>query len=66
MINRARIMVLASHSDELVRKLCNRAILMQNGEIVASGSTDEMLERYHGKASVPASSLAHAAGEPVS
>ena len=66
MINRARIMVLASHSDELVRKLCNRAILMQNGEIVASGSTDEMLERYHGKASVPASSVAHAAGEPVS
>jgi ABC-type polysaccharide/polyol phosphate transport system ATPase subunit len=66
MINRARILVLASHSDELVRKLCNRAILMQNGQIVASGSTDEMLERYHGKASVPASNLAHAAGEPVS
>jgi hypothetical protein len=39
---------------------------MQNGQIVASGSTDEMLERYHGKASVPASSLAHAADEPVS
>jgi ABC-type polysaccharide/polyol phosphate transport system ATPase subunit len=66
MINRARILVLASHSDELVRKLCNRAILMQNGQIVASGSTDEMLERYHGKASVPAPSMAHAAGEPVS
>ena len=42
LINRARILVLASHSDELVRKLCNRAILMENGRVVTSGPTDEM------------------------
>jgi len=66
MINRARILVLASHSDELVRKLCNRAMLMENGQVVASGSTDEMLQRYHRKASTPAPSLAQADGEPVS
>jgi ABC-2 type transport system ATP-binding protein/lipopolysaccharide transport system ATP-binding protein len=66
LINRARILVLASHSDELVRKLCNRAILMENGQVVATGSTDEMLERYHRKASASASSLIHEPHEAVS
>jgi ABC-2 type transport system ATP-binding protein/lipopolysaccharide transport system ATP-binding protein len=66
MINRARILVLASHSDELVRKLCTRAILMENGQAVAAGSTEEMLERYHRKASAPAPTPVHAADEPVS
>jgi len=66
LINRARILVLASHSDVLVRKLCNRAILMENGQVVASGPTDAMLDRYHGKASTSASSIVQAAGEPVS
>jgi len=59
LINRARILVLASHSDELVRKLCNRAILMENGRVVTSGPTDEMLERYHQKASASAPILVH-------
>jgi ABC-2 type transport system ATP-binding protein len=66
LINRARILVLASHTEELLRKLCNRAILMENGKVVATGTTDEMLERYHRKPSIPASSLVHADGEPVS
>jgi ABC-type polysaccharide/polyol phosphate transport system ATPase subunit len=59
MINRARILVLASHSDTLVRKLCTRAILMENGHIVTSGPTDEILDRYHQKASAPVSTLIH-------
>jgi ABC-type polysaccharide/polyol phosphate transport system ATPase subunit len=66
MINRARILVLASHSDELVRKLCNRAILMENGQIVASGPTDEMLERYHRKTGAATSGLVQKTDEPVS
>jgi ABC-2 type transport system ATP-binding protein/lipopolysaccharide transport system ATP-binding protein len=59
LINRARILVLASHSDELVRKLCNQAILMENGRVVTSGPTDEMLERYHQKPGVSAPILVH-------
>jgi ABC-2 type transport system ATP-binding protein len=66
LINRARILVLASHTDELLRKLCNRAILMESGQVVATGSTDEMLERYHRKPSVATPSLFQAVGEPVS
>jgi ABC-2 type transport system ATP-binding protein len=66
LINRARILVLASHSDELVRKLCNRAVLMENGQVVATGSTDEVLERYHRKAGTAMSSLVHKTDEPLS
>jgi hypothetical protein len=41
-------------------------MLMENGQVVASGSTDEMLERYHRKASAPAPNLVYTADEPVS
>jgi ABC-2 type transport system ATP-binding protein len=66
LINRARILVLASHSDELVRKLCNRAILMENGRVVESGPTDEMLERYHQKSGISARKRAQKTGEAIS
>jgi len=46
-IERTRILVLASHSDGLIRSMCNRAALMDTGHIVAVGSIDEVLERYH-------------------
>jgi ABC-type polysaccharide/polyol phosphate transport system ATPase subunit len=46
-IERTRILVLASHSDGLIRTMCNRAALMDTGHIVAVGSIDEVLERYH-------------------
>jgi hypothetical protein len=39
---------------------------MQNGQVVASGSTDEMLDRYHGKTSAPASTLVHETDEAIS
>ena len=39
-------MVLASHSNELIRQMCNRAVLLDHGQIVADGTPDEVLERY--------------------
>ena len=39
-------MVLASHSDELIRQMCKRAILLDHGQIVADGPTEEVLEIY--------------------
>lgn len=54
----SRIMVLASHSEQLLRKTCNRAALMQSGRIMALGSPDEIFARYR--------ELPHAAApEPV-
>jgi ABC-2 type transport system ATP-binding protein/lipopolysaccharide transport system ATP-binding protein len=49
LIKRAGILVLASHSETLVRQLCNRGILLENGQVVASGSLDEIFDRYHQK-----------------
>ena len=46
MINRCSVMVLASHSTGLIQQLCNRAAIMSHGEIVASGTVDDMLKEY--------------------
>ena len=45
-VERAGILVLASHDVNLVRSTCNRAILLQQGRIVAAGSTEDILEQY--------------------
>jgi ABC-type polysaccharide/polyol phosphate transport system ATPase subunit len=45
-VQRTRILVLASHSDALIRSMCNRAVLMETGRILTIGSVDEVLDRY--------------------
>ena len=46
LIERSSIMVLASHSDELIRQMCKRAILLDHGRVVADGPTEELFEIY--------------------
>lgn len=46
-IGRSRIMVLASHSDWTIRSMCNKAIMLEAGRIVASGPVDEVCDRYY-------------------
>ena len=46
LIERSSIMVLASHSDELIRQMCKRAILLDHGRVVADGPTEDVLEIY--------------------
>lgn len=46
-VGRSRIMVLASHSDNTIRSMCNKAIMMEAGRIVASGPVDEVCDRYY-------------------
>lgn len=45
--NRIGILVLASHSDELIKKMCNKAILLEHGKIVEMGDVDTVLASYH-------------------
>jgi len=40
------ILVLASHSMELLREWCNRAILLDHGRLVAAGDVDEVAAIY--------------------
>jgi ABC-type polysaccharide/polyol phosphate transport system ATPase subunit len=47
LIGRSSIMVLASHSDELIRQMCNRAILLEHGRLAADGPTEDVLQLYY-------------------
>lgn len=40
------IIVVASHSNDLIRQLCNKAILLEQGKIIASGTVEEVLNEY--------------------
>jgi ABC-type polysaccharide/polyol phosphate transport system ATPase subunit len=67
-IGRSRIMVLASHSDRTIRSMCNKAIMMEAGRIVASGPVDEICDRYYESVHVAAQTARtarFAAKEPV-
>jgi lipopolysaccharide transport system ATP-binding protein len=39
--------VLVSHSESQISKLCDRAIWIEAGEIVAEGDTEMVLEKYN-------------------
>jgi ABC-2 type transport system ATP-binding protein/lipopolysaccharide transport system ATP-binding protein len=45
-VSGARIIVLASHSAELCRAICNKAVLLSKGRQVFFGGIDEAFERY--------------------
>ncbi|MEY3197077.1 MAG: O-antigen export system ATP-binding protein RfbE [Pseudomonadota bacterium] len=43
---KSHISILVSHQDELIREICNRCILLENGRIIADGKPDKILARY--------------------
>lgn len=45
-VQKASIMVLASHSVETCRKFCNQGIWMDQGQIKAAGPIDEIIHAY--------------------
>jgi ABC-2 type transport system ATP-binding protein/lipopolysaccharide transport system ATP-binding protein len=40
------IIVLSSHSEELVRKMCSKALLMEHGRVIGAGTTEDVLTQY--------------------
>jgi ABC-type polysaccharide/polyol phosphate transport system ATPase subunit len=40
------IIVLSSHSEDLILKMCNKALLMEHGRVIDSGPVAEVLSRY--------------------
>jgi ABC-2 type transport system ATP-binding protein/lipopolysaccharide transport system ATP-binding protein len=48
-VDRAKILVIATHADYLIQHLCNKAVLLSNGQVGAVGAVDEILALYHGK-----------------
>jgi ABC-type polysaccharide/polyol phosphate transport system ATPase subunit len=47
LIDRSSILVLASHSDAMIKDVCNKAALMEKGQLIALGPVDEIMTRYH-------------------
>ncbi len=48
-VDTARIVVLATHSTALARKVCSRGILLERGRIAAEGPVDEVCAAYDAK-----------------
>ncbi len=46
MLDRAKILVLASHDIDSIKAYCNRAVLLEAGTVVADGPIDELWQRY--------------------
>ena len=47
LIQRSRILVLASHSSQMIEAFCNRALLLEQGRVMADGSVADVLAEYH-------------------
>jgi homopolymeric O-antigen transport system ATP-binding protein len=47
LVRRTGLLVLASHSDAMLRKMCNKGVVMKRGKIAYIGPIESALERYH-------------------
>jgi ABC-type polysaccharide/polyol phosphate transport system ATPase subunit len=45
-LDKSRILVLASHSEYLLRENCTKGVLLRSGGVVAIGTLDEVLDQY--------------------
>lgn len=48
-VGQASTLVVATHSPEVVRQWCNKAVLLEHGRVVAFGSADDVLLRFNGE-----------------
>ena len=48
-VGQASTLVVATHSTEVVRQWCNKAVLLDHGRLVAFGSTDDVLKIFKGE-----------------
>jgi ABC-2 type transport system ATP-binding protein/lipopolysaccharide transport system ATP-binding protein len=49
-VERSSILFVASHADDILRQLCNKAIWLQNGSLMAYGEINEVIAAYRGAA----------------
>lgn len=47
LLNKTKVLVIASHSEDLIRRVCNRVIWLEHGEIKMDGAPDEVLNAYY-------------------
>jgi ABC-2 type transport system ATP-binding protein len=49
LVDRAGLLVFASHSDEFLRELCDTAVWMEHGQIREQGAIEDVLAAYKGR-----------------
>jgi len=47
LVSRSSILVLASHSDAMIKAMCTHAALMEKGHLILLGPVDEVVALYH-------------------
>src|SRR5215468_3825368 len=47
LIDRSSILVIASHSEALIRSMCNRAVLLEGGRQIMAGTVEDVIRAYH-------------------
>jgi ABC-type polysaccharide/polyol phosphate transport system ATPase subunit len=47
LIARSRILVLASHSDAMIKTMCNLCALLEKGRLVSFGPVQQVIDLYH-------------------
>jgi ABC-type polysaccharide/polyol phosphate transport system ATPase subunit len=47
LIQKSNILVLATHSESLIKQMCNRVILLDHGNVVADGHPEIVIDQYH-------------------
>jgi ABC-type polysaccharide/polyol phosphate transport system ATPase subunit len=47
LLQRANILVIASHSEGIIQDMCNKALLLEQGRLVAYGEVGHVFEIYN-------------------
>ncbi len=46
LIERSSMLVIASHSEALIRAMCNKALLLEGGRVAMAGGVEDVIETY--------------------
>ena len=49
LVEQTKILVIASHSQELIRRVCNRAVWLDHGRLMMDGDPDTVCKAYFGR-----------------
>jgi ABC-type polysaccharide/polyol phosphate transport system ATPase subunit len=47
LMQRCEAVILTTHVESVIRDLCNKALLLDHGELIYAGEVDAVLDRYH-------------------
>lgn len=47
LLNQSSIVIMANHSESLVKEFCNKCLLLESGQVKYYGQVDEALKLYH-------------------